>query len=189
MFGSIFIDIGDQQSIDDELSTYTSHLQNMKQLLEEADGGTLFLLDELGGGTEPRSGCAIAEAVLEELYGRGSYGVVTTHYADLKLLADRYEAIVNGAMLFDTHVMKPFYRLSVGHPGSSFAFEIAQNIGFPKGVLEEAGKKVGSEMLNFEHQLQQIELDKQEIAKKQMELEVSDQFLSEVIEKYQKLNE
>ena len=189
MFGSIFIDIGDQQSIDNELSTYTSHLQNMKQLLEEADGKTLFLLDELGGGTEPRSGCAIAEAVLENLYERGSFGVVTTHYADLKMLADRYDAIVNGAMMFDTNLMKPLYRLSVGHPGSSFAFEIAQNIGFPKEVLDAAGKKVGHEMLNFEHQLQQMELDKQEIERKQTQVEVSDQFLNEVIVKYQKLNE
>lgn len=189
MFGSIFIDIGDQQSIDNELSTYTSHLQNMKQLLEEADGKTLFLLDELGGGTEPRSGCAIAEAVLENLYERGSFGVVTTHYADLKMLADRYDAIVNGAMMFDTNLMKPLYRLSVGHPGSSFAFEIAQNIGFPQEVLDAAGKKVGHEMLNFEHQLQQMELDKQEIERKQTQLEVSDQFLNEVIVKYQKLNE
>lgn len=189
IFGQIFIDIGDQQSIDDELSTYTSHLQNMKQLLADADNRTLFLLDELGGGTEPRSGCAIAEAVLEELYSRGSFGVVTTHYADLKLLADHYDGIVNGAMLFDTEKMKPLYRLSVGHPGSSFAFEIAQNIGFPQEVLEAAGSKVGNEMLNFEHQLQQLELDKQEIAKQRTELEVSDQFLSDVIAKYQKLTE
>lgn len=188
-FGNIFIDIGDQQSIDDELSTYTSHLQNMKQLLSVADNRTLFLLDELGGGTEPRSGCAIAEAVLEELYSRGAYGVVTTHFADLKLLADRYDGIINGAMLFDTTIMKPLYRLSVGHPGSSFAFEIAQNIGFPAEVLQSAGSKVGQEMLNFEHQLQQIELDKQEIARQRAELEVSDQFLSEVIQKYQALTE
>lgn len=189
LFGSIFIDIGDQQSIDDELSTYTSHLQNMKQLLSVADNRTLFLLDELGGGTEPRSGCAIAEAVLEELYSRGSFGVVTTHFADLKLMADRYDGIINGAMLFDTTVMKPLYRLSIGHPGSSFAFEIAQNIGFPEDVLSAAGAKVGTEMLNFEHQLQQIELDKQEIARQKAELEVSDQFLSEVIQKYQILTE
>lgn len=189
IFGRLFIDIGDQQSIDDELSTYTSHLQNMKQLLLEADNRTLFLLDELGGGTEPRSGCAIAEAVLEELYGRGSFGVVTTHFADLKLLADHYEGIVNGAMLFDTVSMKPLYRLSIGHPGSSFAFEIAQNVGFPQEVLDAAGSKVGKEMLNFEHQLQQIELDKQEIARQRTELEVSDQFLSEVIQKYQNLTE
>ena len=189
IFDSIFIDIGDQQSIDNDLSTYTSHLQNMKQLLQMADANTLFLLDELGGGTEPRSGCAIAEALMEELYRRHSFGVVTTHFADLKLMADRHPGIINGAMMFDTENMKPLYRLSIGHPGSSFAFEIAQNIGFPKDVLEAAGQKVGGEMLNFEHQLQQIELDKQEIARQRTELEVADNFLSEVTVKYQQLTE
>jgi len=186
-FDRIHIDIGDQQSIENDLSTYSSHLQNMKQLLACADNRTLFLLDELGGGTEPRSGCAIAEALLEELCRRHSYGVVTTHFADLKLLADRYSGIVNGAMLFDLDRMAPLYRLAIGHPGSSFAFEIATNIGFPLAILEAAEQKVGTEMLNFEHQLQQIELDKQEIARQRTELEVSDSFLNEVIEKYQGL--
>lgn len=189
MFHSVFIDIGDQQSIDNDLSTYTSHLQNMKALLANADGGTLFLLDELGGGTEPRSGCAIAEAVLEALYGKGAYGVVTTHFADLKLLADRMPAVVNGAMLFDTDAMRPLYRLAVGHPGSSFAFEIAESIGFPKEVLDRAGEMVGREQLNFEHQLQQLELDKQEIARQREELRVADEFLNEVTQKYQRLND
>ena len=189
IFDSIFIDIGDQQSIDNDLSTYTSHLQNMKQLLETAGEGTLFLLDELGGGTEPRSGCAIAEAVLEELYRRHAFGVVTTHFADLKLMADKHPGIVNGAMLFDTGEMKPLYRLAIGHPGSSFAFEIAQNVGFPPEVLKAAAGKVGDTQLNFEHQLQQIELDKQEIARQRTELEVADNFLAEVTAKYQQLTE
>ncbi len=189
IFGSIFIDIGDQQSIDNDLSTYTSHLQNMKALLAEAKEDTLFLLDELGGGTEPRSGCAIAEAVLETLYSCGSFGVVTTHFADLKLLADSFPSIVNGAMLFDTDAMRPLYRLAVGHPGSSFAFEIAESIGFPKDVLDRAGEKVGREQLNFEHQLQQLELDKQEIARQKEELRVADEFLAEVTQKYQRLND
>ena len=189
IFDRIFIDIGDEQSIDNDLSTYTSHLQSMKQLLETADANTLFLLDELGGGTEPRSGCAIAEALLEELYRRHAFGVVTTHFADLKLLADKYPGIRNGAMLFDTENMKPLYRLSIGHPGSSFAFEIAQNIGFPAEILKAAGEKIGGEMLNFEHQLQQIELDKQEIAKQRTELEAADNFLAEVTQKYQQLTD
>ncbi len=189
IFDNIFIDIGDQQSIDNDLSTYTSHLQNMKQLLVSADEGTLFLLDELGGGTEPRSGCAIAEALLEELHRRHAFGVVTTHYADLKLLADRCPGIRNGAMLFDTERMQPLYRLAIGHPGSSFAFEIAQGIGFPEEVLKAASEKVGGAMLNFEHQLQQLELDKQEVARQRTELEVADNFLAEVTAKYQRLNE
>jgi DNA mismatch repair protein MutS2 len=189
IFDNIFIDIGDQQSIDNDLSTYTSHMQNMKQLLVSADEGTLFLLDELGGGTEPRSGCAIAEALLEELHRRHAFGVVTTHYADLKLLADRCPGIRNGAMLFDTERMQPLYRLAIGHPGSSFAFEIAQGIGFPEEVLKAASEKVGGAMLNFEHQLQQLELDKQEVARQRTELEVADNFLAEVTAKYQRLNE
>ncbi len=187
IFESIFIDIGDQQSIDNDLSTYTSHLQNMKALLAEANNGTLFLLDELGGGTEPRSGCAIAEAVLDALYGKGAFGVVTTHFADLKLLADNLPGVVNGAMLFDTNAMRPLYRLSIGHPGSSFAFEIAESIGFPKDILDRAGELVGREQLNFEHQLQQLELDKKEIEKKKEELRVADDFLNEVTQKYQRL--
>lgn len=189
VFDNLFIDIGDEQSIESDLSTYTSHLQNLRRLLDVADEHTLFLLDELGGGTEPRSGCAIAEALLEDLCKRGSFGVVTTHFADLKLLADGHDAIINGAMLFDTDNMRPLYRLAVGHPGSSFAFEIATNIGFPKEILDAAGQKVGHEMLNFEHQLQQIELDKQEIARKQAELDAADKFLNEVIEKYQTLSD
>ena len=189
IFRRVFIDIGDQQSLENDLSTYSSHLQNMKVLLQDADEATLFLLDELGGGTEPRSGCAIAEALLEALYVRRSIGVVTTHFADLKLLADRYEGIQNGAMLFDTERMMPLYRLAVGHPGSSFAFEIATKIGFPLDILQAAEAKVGTEMLNFEHQLQQLELDKQEVARQRVELEASDSFLNEVIVKYQRLTE
>ncbi|MCR5065543.1 MAG: endonuclease MutS2, partial [Bacteroidales bacterium] len=189
IFDRVFIDIGDQQSIENDLSTYSSHLQNMKELLAVADDHTLFLLDELGGGTEPRSGCAIAEALLEELCRRGAFGVVTTHFADLKMMADRFDNIINGAMLFDTERMMPLYRLAIGYPGSSFAFEIATKIGFPLDILEAAEEKAGKEMLNFEHQLQQLELDKQEIARKEQELIVSDNFLNEVIEKYQRLTE
>ena len=189
IFDRVMIDIGDQQSIENDLSTYSSHLQNMKELLAVADNRTLFLLDELGGGTEPRSGCAIAEAMLEELCKRGSFGVVTTHFADLKMMADRYDSIVNGAMLFDTERMTPLYRLAIGHPGSSFAFEIATKIGFPLDILEAAEEKAGKEMLNFEHQLQQIELEKQEIARKETELALRDDFLNEVIVKYQGLTE
>ena len=200
IFDSIFIDIGDQQSIDNDLSTYTSHLLNLKQLLESDSQlstlnsqfstlNILFLLDELGGGTEPRSGCAIAQAVLEELHRRHAFGVVTTHFADLKLLADQHPGIVNGAMLFDTERMQPLYRLAIGHPGSSFAFEIARNIGFPPDILKAAAEKVGNTQLNFEHQLQQMELDKQEIERKRTELEVADNFLAEVTAKYQHLTE
>lgn len=189
IFSSVFIDIGDQQSIDNDLSTYTSHLQNMKLLVASADEKTLFLLDELGGGTEPRSGCAIAEAVLERLYSKGAFGVVTTHFADLKLLADRLPGIQNGAMLFDTERMRPLYRLAVGHPGSSFAFEIAESIGFPKDILDRAADMVGRDQLNFEHQLQQLELDKKEVERQREQLRVADEMLNEVTQKYQRLSD
>ncbi len=188
IFDNIFIDIGDQQSIDDDLSTYTSHLRNMNHLLEVATPRTLFLLDELGGGTEPRAGCAIATALLEELCERGSLGVVTTHYADLKQLADEHEAIVNGAMLFDTTQMRPLYKLRVGLPGSSFAFEIAKNVGFPQALLDRASEHVGGAILNFEQQLQQLEADKAALEQKRTEVQLADSFLAEVIAKYEKLN-
>ena len=188
VFNRLFIDIGDQQSIENDLSTYSSHLMNMKTLLDVADGKTLFLLDELGAGTEPRIGGAIAEAMVEMLYEKKSFGVITTHYSNLKLMADKYPAIANAAMLFDTERMKPLYKLVVKHPGSSFAFEIAKNIGLPNEILIAAEKKVGTDMLNFEHQLQQIEVEKQEIEKQRTELSVADTFLSEMIEKYTHLN-
>lgn len=188
IFDNLFIDIGDQQSIENDLSTYSSHLTNMKQLLSTANTNTLFLLDEFGAGTEPKIGGAIAEAVMEDLYKKGAYGIATTHYANLKLMADNYPAIANAAMLFDTKEMKPLYKLSIKHPGSSFAFEIARNIGLPNHILQAAESKIGSEMLNFEQQLQQIEADKLDIEKKRTELEVADTFLSEMIEKYTNLN-
>ena len=189
IFDKMFIDIGDQQSIENDLSTYSSHLLNMKHLLLTADSGTLFFIDELGAGTEPSIGGAIAEAVLESLYDKGAWGVVTTHYANLKLMADRLPKISNAAMLFDTDRMKPLFQLSVKHPGSSFAFEIAHNIGLPDEVLQSAEQKIGSQMLNFEQQLQQIEVEKLELKKRQTEFQVADDFLNEVIEKYTKLNE
>lgn len=187
IFDRLFIDIGDQQSIENDLSTYSSHLQNMTLLLQQATSQSLFLLDELGGGTEPRSGCAIAEAVLEALYARHCFGVVTTHFADLKMLADSHPGIINGAMLFDTKAMRPLYQLSIGHPGSSFAFEIARNIGFPTDVLDAAMSKVGHTTLNYEQQLQEIAVEKQALEKQRQELQVSDDFLNEVVQKYQRL--
>lgn len=188
VFDEIFIDIGDQQSMDDDLSTYTSHLRNMKHLIEVTTPRTLFLLDELGGGTEPRSGCAIAAALLEELCQRGATGVVTTHYADLKQLADDHDAIINGAMLFDTEQMRPLYKLRVGLPGSSFAFEIARTVGLPQPLLDRAAERVGRAMLNFEQQMQQLESDKEALARKQTEVQLADSFLAEVIAKYERLN-
>ena len=187
LFKSLFIDIGDEQSILDDLSTYSSHLINMKSLLEHADGKTLFLIDEFGTGTEPQLGGAIAEAILLELNKKQAFGMVTTHYANLKLLADNHEGIVNGAMLFDTRFMQPMYIMMTGKPGSSFAFEIAKKIGFPRQILDDAANITGDQHLKFEKQLQQLEVDKKAIRKKEQDLRIADQLLTEVVEKYKGL--
>ena len=187
LFDNLFIDIGDEQSILDDLSTYSSHLINMKALLEHANEKTLFLIDEFGTGTEPQLGGAIAEAILLELNKKQSFGMVTTHYANLKLLADNHEGIINGAMLFDTKFMQPMYIMVTGKPGSSFAFEIAKKIGFPKQILDDAAHITGDQHLKFEKQLQQLEVDKKAIRKKEQELRIADQLLTEVVEKYKAL--
>jgi DNA mismatch repair protein MutS2 len=187
LFESLFIDIGDEQSLLDDLSTYSSHLLNMKVFLEHADEHSLFLIDEFGTGTEPQLGGAIAEAILLELNKKKAFGIVTTHYANLKLLADSHEGIVNGAMLFDTKFMQPMYIMVVGKPGSSFAFEIAKKIGFPKDILDDATHITGEQHLKFEQQLQQLEVDKKAIKKKERELQVADTLLTEVVTKYKNL--
>ena len=187
LFENLFIDIGDEQSILDDLSTYSSHLINMKALLEHADGQTLFLIDEFGTGTEPQLGGAIAEAILLELNKKQAFGMVTTHYANLKLLADNHEGIINGAMLFDTKFMQPMYLMMTGKPGSSFAFEIAKKIGFPRQILDDAANITGDQHLKFEKQLQQLEVDKKALRKKEQDLRIADQLLTEVVDKYKNL--
>lgn len=187
IFSQLFIDIGDEQSLENDLSTYSSHLIHMAYFLNHAGADTLFLIDEFGTGTEPQSGGAIAEAVLTSLNEKKTFGIVTTHYANLKLLADKSDGIVNGAMLFDTYKLQPLYVLQVGKPGSSFAFEIARKTGLPEEVLEKAASITGYSQLNFEQQLQELETEKRDLAKKQAELRVADILLNEVIEKYKRL--
>ena len=187
LFESLFIDIGDEQSLENDLSTYSSHLLNMKNILEHADEHSFFLIDEFGTGTEPQLGGAIAEAILLEINKKKVFGVVTTHYANLKLLADNNEGIINGAMLFDTKFMQPMYIMMTGKPGSSFAFEIAKKIGFPKYILENAATITGDQHLKFEQQLQQLEVDKKAIRKKEQDLKIADQLLTEVVTKYKNL--
>jgi len=189
IFEHLFIDIGDQQSIENDLSTYSSHLLNIKKLLEYADKKTLFLIDEFGAGTEPQSGGAIAEAVLETLNEKKAYGVVTTHYANLKLLASNHSGFINGAMLYDTRHMKPLFVLRAGKPGSSFAFEIALNIAFPKEVLEKAGHKVGHAKLDFDKQMQDLEAEKLELSQKEKQLQQADEMLSGLINRYTTLKD
>ncbi|MBR6437996.1 MAG: Smr/MutS family protein [Bacteroidales bacterium] len=184
IFHDMFIDIGDEQSLENDLSTYSSHLINMKELLEHGNERTLFLIDEFGTGTEPQLGGAIAEAILLRMNEKKSFGVVTTHYANLKLLADNHPGIVNGAMLFDTRYLQPLYVMMIGKPGSSFAFEIAKKIGFPNEILDSAAEISGREHLDFDQQLQQLEIEKKEVRKKEYELKVADKLLDEVVTKY-----
>jgi DNA mismatch repair protein MutS2 len=189
IFENIFIDIGDEQSLENDLSTYSSHLLNMRHFICNANEKTLFLIDEFGTGTEPQLGGAIAEAILEKLNEKKSFGVITTHYSNLKLLADKEPGISNGAMLFDSEKMKPLYMLQTGKPGSSFAFEIAETIGLQKDVLKHAKEKAGIKQLSFDKQLQNLDTQKSELDKKETQLRVADDFLSEIIDKYQKLTE
>ena len=184
VFHDMFIDIGDEQSLENDLSTYSSHLINMKELLKHGNERTLFLIDEFGTGTEPQLGGAIAEAILLKMNDKKSFGVVTTHYANLKLLADNHPGIVNGAMLFDTRYLQPLYVMMIGKPGSSFAFEIAKKIGFPHEILDSAAEISGREHLDFDQQLQQLEIEKKEVRKKEYELKVADKLLDEVVTKY-----
>jgi DNA mismatch repair protein MutS2 len=187
IFRDIFIDIGDEQSIENDLSTYTSHLRNMKFFSLKSGRQTLFLIDEFGTGTEPQLGGAIAEAVLEHLNRKLAFGVVTTHYTNLKMLADKTPGLVNGAMLFDTRQMQPLFKLQMGNPGSSFAFEIARKTGFPTHILQNAEKKVGKGQLKFEEQLQQLELEKKELNEKQREMSINEEKLKMQVSKYNQL--
>jgi DNA mismatch repair protein MutS2 len=188
IFDRIFIDMGDEQSIENDLSTYSSHLLNMKFFLQHANSKSLILIDEFGTGTEPQLGAAIAEATLEQLVHKQTFGVITTHYTSLKLTAERLEGTINGAMLFDVKELKPLYQLKIGKPGSSFAFEIARKIGFPQDVLNRARKKSGGKHLRFDTQLQQLEADKLTLAQKEKEISASDEQLSRLMKQYQHLS-
>ena len=148
IFSSIFIDIGDEQSIEDDLSTYSSHLTNMKIMMKNCNERSLILIDEFGGGTEPQIGGAIAEAVLKRFNQKLTFGVITTHYQNLKHFAEDHEGVVNGAMLYDRHLMQALFQLQIGNPGSSFAVEIARKIGLPEDVIADASEIVGSEYIN-----------------------------------------
>jgi DNA mismatch repair protein MutS2 len=187
VFASLFIDIGDEQSLENDLSTYSSHLTNMKHFVLNANSSSLFLIDEFGTGTEPQLGGAIAQAVLEKLNENKAFGVVTTHYSNLKLIAGKGNGIINGAMLFDTKAMQPLYQLSIGKPGSSFAFEIARKIGFPKQILKEAEHYIGKKQLDFDEQLQQLEIEKRTLEKEQQKVSAADGRLQVLIDKYQGL--
>jgi len=185
VFNSIFIDIGDEQSIEDDLSTYSSHLTNMKKMLENANDKSLVFIDEFGTGTEPALGGAIAEAILEELVKFKTFGVITTHYGNLKHFASLSKNITNGAMLFDTKNMKALYELEIGRPGSSFAFEIAKNIGLPQEIMQKAECKIGKDKIDFDKLLKEIDSEKRRLNNLNKRLAQKEKHLEESLKKYE----
>jgi len=185
IFGKFFIDIGDEQSIENDLSTYSSHLINMKQMLRHADDKSLVMIDEFGTGTEPVIGGAIAEAILAELNKRKSYGVITTHYTNLKHFATSQEGISNGAMAFDNQLMQPLFRLDQGKPGSSFAFEIAKKIGLPQEILNDAVARAGEGNVDFDRNLREIARDKRYWERKRETVRQHEKRLEELITTYE----
>ena len=185
IFSSIFIDIGDEQSIEDDLSTYSSHLTNMKIMMKSCNERSLILIDEFGGGTEPQIGGAIAEAVLKRFNQKGTFGVITTHYQNLKHFAEDHEGVVNGAMLYDRHLMQALFQLQIGNPGSSFAVEIARKIGLPEDVIADASEIVGSEYINADKYLQDIVRDKRYWEGKRQTIRQREKHMEETIARYQ----
>jgi len=170
--------------MDNDLSTYSSHLLNMKHMLAGASPETLVLIDEFGSGTEPIIGGAIAEAILERLLERGCYGVITTHYANIKYYASSTEGIANGAMTFDVQHIRPLFRLETGKPGSSFAVEIARKIGLPEEIIRTAGEKAGSDHINIEKQLREIARDKHYWEQKRDRIRLTDRKVEELEQNY-----
>ncbi len=186
LFRHIFIDIGDEQSIDNDLSTYSSHLLNMKHFVRYSNERTLVLIDEFGTGTEPMLGGAIAEAILGKLNDQQVFGVITTHYTNLKHFASSVPGIVNGAMLYDSQKMDPLFRLEIGKPGSSFAFEIARKIGLPEEILQDATGKIGKKHIDFDKSLRSISRDKHYWETKRQKIRKVEKAVDEMADTYQK---
>ena len=184
VFDHICLDIGDEQSMDNDLSTYSSHLLNMKATLQAASSRTLVLIDEFGSGTEPVIGGAIAEAILERLLGKGCYGVITTHYSNIKYYATGTDGIANGAMMFDVQNIRPLFKLEQGKPGSSFAVEIARKIGLPEEIIRVASDKAGSDHINLERQLREIARDRRYWSQKRDRIRLTDRKVEELESSY-----
>lgn len=184
IFNHIFIDIGDEQSIENDLSTYSSHLTNMKFFVKNCNESSLLLIDEFGGGTEPQIGGAIAEVLLDRFNRKKAFGVITTHYQNLKQFAEDTQGIVNGAMLYDRHMMQPLFKLSIGNPGSSFAIEIARKIGLPEDVIADASEKVGSDYIDMDKYLQDIVRDKRYWENKRQNIRHREKQLEEITQRY-----
>ena len=185
IFADIMIDIGDEQSIENDLSTYSSHLLNMKNMMKQANENTLLLIDEFGTGTEPQIGGAMAEAVLNQFVKKQAWGVITTHYQNLKHYADSHDGIANGAMLYDRHEMRPLFQLAIGQPGSSFAIEIARKTGIPDEVIREASDIVGSDYIQSDKYLQDIVRDKRYWENKRQNVHQREKDLEKTIAKYE----
>lgn len=184
-FADIMIDIGDEQSIENDLSTYSSHLLNMKNMMKRAGNRTLLLIDEFGTGTEPQIGGAMAEAVLNQFVKKHAWGVITTHYQNLKHYADSNDGIANGAMLYDRHEMRPLFQLAIGQPGSSFAIEIARKTGIPDEVIREASDIVGSDYIQSDKYLQDIVRDKRYWENKRQNVRQREKDLEKTIARYE----
>ncbi len=185
IFEHIMMDMGDEQSLEDELSTYSSHLLNMKQMMRRADPATLLLIDEFGGGTEPQIGGAMAEAVLQRFVRQGAFGIITTHYQNLKHFAEATDGVVNGAMLYDRHLMQPLFQLQIGQPGSSFAVEIARKIGIPEDVIADASDIVGRDYINADKWLQDIVRDRRYWQQKRENIHGQERQMEQTIQRYE----
>jgi DNA mismatch repair protein MutS2 len=185
IFEDIFIDIGDEQSIENDLSTYSSHLTNMKFMVKNASPKSLILIDEFGGGTEPQIGGAIAESLLHRFNEKGAFGVITTHYHNLKTFAETHVGVINGAMLYDRNKMQPLFQLSIGNAGSSFAIEIARKIGLPEDVIAEASSIVGQDYVNMDKYLQDIVRDRRYWESKRQKIHQQEKELETLKAEYQ----
>lgn len=185
IFKNIFIDIGDEQSFENDLSTYSSHLKNMKFFMQNANPGTLFLADEMGSGTEPIIGGALAQSILKRLGEEKAFGIVTTHYQNLKTFAEETAGFVNGAMLYDRQHFSPTFELSIGNPGSSFAIDIAAKIGLPKDVIDNAKDIAGSDYVNLDKYLSEIARDRRYWANKRQNIKEKEAKLDSLLSKYE----
>jgi DNA mismatch repair protein MutS2 len=185
LFRELFIDIGDEQSIDNDLSTYSSRLISMKYFVQHATDHTLVLIDEFGSGTEPAAGGAIAEAVLDRLVEQQVFGIITTHYTNLKYYATSTAGIMNGAMQFDVQQIQPLFRLEMGTPSSSFAFELARKTGLPEDIVKMAEDKAGKEYVNIEKNLRNIARNKRYWEEKRARIRQTDKHLEDVTARYQ----
>ena len=191
IFSGIFIDIGDEQSIEDDLSTYSSHLTNMKNMMKYCNEGSIILIDEFGGGTEPQIGGAIAEAVLKRFNAKKTFGVITTHYQNLKHFAENNEGVINGAMLYDRHEMRALFQLQIGNPGSSFAVEIARKIGLPEDVIADRIENTIRTIKEAQAEKERTRLARQELTDFRREVEELEKAAMEekIAQKMEKLRE